>query len=91
MYYFVMKITTRAHGDIPLMTIGYKCKYWKLLGFIGNQGNGSTDRGDIYLSSLPYIDSNVSIHPVVCPCIIGIYFDSCNVIFNHNKMWQYDP
>ena len=32
--YHIMRINPRALGDQPLMNIGYKYKYWKVLGFI---------------------------------------------------------
>ena len=29
-------------------------------------------------------------YPVVLPCVLGRHFNACNVIDNHNKMFQYD-
>ena len=42
----------------------------------------------IYL--LPEIYSNVSLCPVVRPQFLGRYYNTCNVIYNHNRMRHYD-
>ena len=51
--YLVMKSTPRVSGHIPLMEIGYKYNYRKVLGFIATKGDGSTEPGDPYLSCFP--------------------------------------
>ena len=71
------------------MVVGYKYNYWKLLWFISTEGYGSTYLGDTYLSCLPDTYSNVSIFPVVCPSMLGRYFNSFNNKYQQNKMWQY--
>ena len=45
-----MKITLSILGDTPLMDIRYKYNSWNILWFITNEGYGSTDPGDPYLS-----------------------------------------
>ena len=48
-----MEINLIVPGDIPLMDIGYKYKYKKVLGFIASEGAGSTDPGNSIFS--PYV------------------------------------
>ena len=48
--YIFMNIATRFPVDRPLMNIGYKHNYRKLLGFISDEGAGSTDPSYPYLS-----------------------------------------
>ena len=43
----------------------------------------------VYLFSLAII-FNVSIHPAVCPYVLGRYFNSCNAMDKHNRMQQSD-
>ena len=40
-YHLVMKSTPSVPGDRPLMAIGYKYNYRKVLGFIYTEGAGS--------------------------------------------------
>ena len=84
--YLVLKSTPRFPGEIILLVIGYKCNYRKVLGFIANEGAGSTEPDDPYLSCLSGIYLNVSVHPVVRPHFLGRYFNACNVIDNQNRM-----
>ena len=42
----------------------------------------------IYLVSLTF--SNVSVSPIVCPHLIGRYFNACNEIYNQNRMRKSD-
>ena len=88
--YLVMKSTPIFPGEITLLAIGYKYNFRKVLIFIANEGGGSTEPGYPYLSSFPDICSNISVRPVVCPHLIGIYFNACDSIYNHNRMWQSD-
>ena len=81
-----MKSNPRVTGGITLIVIGCKYNYRKLLCFTGTEGSGSTEPGDPYLSCFPDIYSNVSVRPIVCPHLIGRYFNSCNAIENHNRM-----
>ena len=55
--YLVMKSTQRVPGGKPLLAIGYKYNYRKILGFIATEGYGSTEPGDTYLSLFPEIYS----------------------------------
>ena len=84
--YLVLKITPSVPGDIPLMAIGYNYSYRKALGFIVTDGDGSTEPGDHYLSHFPEFFSNVSVCSVVCPHLLGRYFDAFNETCNHNGM-----
>ena len=88
--YLVLKSTPRFPGDIPLLYIGYKYNYSKVLGFISTEGYRSTKPGDIYLPHFPDIYSNVSVRLVVLPHLLGRYLNSCNAIDNQNRMWKYD-
>ena len=81
-----MNITLRVTGDRPLMAIWYKYNSRKILGFIVTEGAVITEPGDPYLSHLPSIYSNVSVHPNVCPHLLVRYFNACNEIDKHNKM-----
>ena len=85
-----MKITPRFPDGRPLLAIGYKYNYGQVLVFIANEGSGSTELGDPYLSCLPYIYYNIPVFPVVCPHFLSRYFNACNAIENHNSMPQYD-
>ena len=80
-----LKSTPRFPGEIPLLAIGYMYNSRKILGFIANEGAGSTEPNDPYLSRLPGIYLNVSVHPVVRPHLIGRYLNACNVIDNPNR------
>ena len=86
--YIVMNINPIFPGEIPLLAIGYKYNSRKVLGFIATEGAGSTGPGDPYLSRFPDIYSNVSVHPVVLPHLLGRYSNACNAIDNHNSMRQ---
>ena len=83
-----MNINPTFPGEISFMAIGYKYKYFNVLGFIATEGGGSSKLGNPYLSFLPDNHSNVSICPGVCPCMIGSYFKACNEIYNHNSIWK---
>ena len=72
--YLVMKSAPRVTVDIPIIAIGYKYNYRKVLEFISTEGGGSTEPGYPYLSRFPDNYSNVSIRPVICPCVLGRYF-----------------
>ena len=80
--YLVMKSNARVPGGRPLLRIGYKYNYRKVLLFIANEGAGSTEPGDSYLSCFPDIYSNVSVRPVVCPNFLGRHLNACNAIDN---------
>ena len=88
--YLVLKSNPRVPGDIPLMSIGYKYNSRKVLVFIATEGAGITEPVDPYLSRFHDIYSNVSVHPVVRPHLLGRYFNACNAIYNHNSMRQSD-
>ena len=66
--------------------IGYKYNSRKFLGFIATEGGGSTEPGNTYLSCFPENYYNVYIRPVICPWVIGRYFNAFNSIDNHNRM-----
>ena len=85
-----MKITPRFPVESPLLAVGYKYNSRKFLGFIATEGAVSNEPGDPYLSCFPDIYSNVSFCPVVCPHLLGRYFNACNAIDNHNRMRQSD-
>ena len=53
--YLVLKIIPRFPCGSPLLDIGYKYNYRKVLGFIDTDGTGSTEPGDPYLSRFPDI------------------------------------
>ena len=86
--YLVMNSTPRVPVSIQITAIGYKYNSRKFLGFIATEGAGSTEPGDPYVSPFRDIYSNVSVRPAVCPLLIGRYFNACNAIDNHNRMWQ---
>ena len=65
--YIVMKSTTRAPGDKPLMYIRYKYNNRKVLWYIATKGSESTEPGYPYLYSFPDNYFNVSICPVFFP------------------------
>ena len=78
--YLVLKSTPKFPGEIPLLDIGYKYNYRKVLGFIATEGAGSNEPGDPYLSRFPDIYLNVSVRPVIFPHLLGRYFNACNEI-----------
>ena len=88
--YLVMNITLRFPGEIPLLAIGYKYNYRKVLGFISTKGARSIEPGDTYLSRFPDIYSNISILPVVRTHLLGRYFNACNTIDNQNRIRKSD-
>ena len=81
-----MKINLIVTGDRPPMVNVSKYNYSNTLVFISNEGSGSTEPGDNYLSIFPENCYNVYVCPVVRPCVIGMYFNACYVIYNHNRM-----
>ena len=81
-----MNSTPIVPGGRPLLDIGYKYNPRKIPGFIATEGGGSTEPGDPYLSCFPNIYSNVSVCPVVCPHLLGRYFNACIGIDNHNMI-----
>ena len=87
--YLVLKSTPIVPGGGPIMKIGYKYNYRKVLFFIATEGSGSAEPGYPYLSCFPGIYSNVDDFPVVCPHLIGRYFNACNAIDNWNRMRKY--
>ena len=86
--YLDLKSTPRVTCGIPLLVIGNKYNYRKVIVFIATEGGGNTEPGDPYLSCFPEIYSNVSVFPVVFPHLLGRYFNSYNTIDNQNMMWQ---
>ena len=88
--YLVLNSNPRVPGDRPLILIVYTYIYRKVLQFIASEGSGSTEPGDPFLSHLPDIYSNVSVFPIVHPCLLGRYFNACNKIDNHNRVWKSD-
>ena len=88
--YIVMKSTPIFPGCRPILKIGHKYNYMKVLRFIATEGAESTKPGDPYLSNFLEIYSNVSVLPVVRPNFPGRYFNACNEIYNHNMMRKYD-
>ena len=88
--YLVLRVTPRVPNNRKLMVIGYMYNSRKVLGFISNEGDGSTEPGDPYLSRFPYIFSDVSVCPVFRPQFLGRYFNACNATDNQNRMRKYD-
>ena len=78
--YLVMKSTPRVPDGIPLLGIGCKYNYVKVLGFSATVGDGIMVAGATYLSRFPDIYSNVTFCPVVRPHLLGRYLNSCNAI-----------
>ena len=72
--------TTRDPDDRPLMAIGYKYIYQKVLGFIFKEGAGSIVTGVPYLSFYLEDYSNVSIYFVLCTDFLCRYFSEFNKI-----------
>ena len=83
-----MNSNTRDNGDKPLISIGSKYKYQKVLGFSVTEGSGSTEPGVTYLSHYPNNNGNASIFPTISFNVIGRYFSAFNTLNNHNIMWQ---
>ena len=82
-----MKSTPRASGGRPLVAIRYKYNSRKVLGFITTKGARSTEPGDPYFFP-PNIYSNFYVYPVVHNPLLGRYFNSCNSIDNHNRVFS---
>ena len=85
-YYLVIKSNPRVSSDRPSMAIRYRYNYRKVLVFITNEGDGSTEPTDPYLSCYPENYSIVSDYPIFCPYLIGSYFNDFNTIENQNRM-----
>ena len=73
-----MNITPIVTGDIPFVAIVYKYNYWRVLGFISDEGYGSTDPGDTYLSCFPENYTNIYFLPVVSHRVLVSHFNGCN-------------
>ena len=85
-----MKINPIVPGGRPLLALGYKYNFKKVLGCIATEGAGSTAPGDSYLSRFPNIYYNVDVRPVFHPQLLGRYVNACNAIDNHNMMRKSD-
>ena len=85
-----MKSNPRVTGGRKTMAIEHKYNYRKVLGFIATEGAGSTEPGYPYLSHYPDMYSNVYVRPVVCTHLLFRYLNSCNLIYNHNIIHQYN-
>ena len=88
--YLVMKSTPRVSGGKPLIEIGYTYNCRKVLGLIANEGAGSTEPGDPYLSRFLGIYSDLDVGPVLSPHLLYRCLNACNAIENQNRMHQYD-
>ena len=77
-----MNNTPRFPVERPLLAIGYKYSYRKVLVFIAIEGGGSTEPGDTYLSRFLGVYSNVSVRSIFRPNLLGRYFSACNVLDN---------
>ena len=88
--YLFMKSNPRVPGGRTHLAIGYEYNYRKFLGFIAAKVSGSTEPGDPYLYRFPEMYYNVSVRPIVCPHLLGRYYNARNAIYNHNRMHQYD-
>ena len=84
-----MKSTSRVTYYRPIMAIVYMYNSRKVLGFIATYGYGSTEPGDPYLYCFPDIFSNFYVRTIFSNHLLGRYFNACNTIYNHNRMWQY--
>ena len=62
--YIVMNSTPRVLGGRPLLEIGYKYNYRKVIVFTANEGYGITEPDDPSLYRFPDIYSNFSGCPV---------------------------
>ena len=78
--YLVTKSTPRVPVVRPLLAIGYKYNYRKVLVFIAAEGAGSNEPVYPYLYSFTDIYYNVSVRPVANPHLLDRYFNSCNAI-----------
>ena len=76
--------------DRPLIDIGYKYNYKKVIYFISTEDSGSTKDGNNYLPEYPDQFANVAICPVDFPLLIYNLFGSVNEVEPHNKSRQYD-
>ena len=65
-------------AERPLLAIGYKYNYRKVLSLVSTVGAGSTTLYILYLSNYPDKLSNVSIHPVAHLHIMCRFFGSVN-------------
>ena len=78
--YIFFKINPIFSGYIPFVDTRYKYKSQKVLESIADEGSGSNNPGDTYLSHFPDTYYNISIIPIVHPCILVRYFNTCNYI-----------
>ena len=71
--------------DRPLIDIGYKYNYKKVIYFISTEDSGSTKDGNNYLPEYPDQFANVSVLPVSIPQIMSKFFGYINEIDSYNK------
>ena len=88
--YIYIKSGPIVHGGIIILAIVYKYNYRKVLGYIATEGSGSNEPGDPYISCFPDIYYNISVCSVVRPHLLGRYSNSCNAIYNTNRIRQSD-
>ena len=86
-----MKSIKIVPGDRKLMSNKYKHNSRNVLVCIDVDGVGSTEPGDPYLSRFSNNYYNVSTLTFVHTEFLGRYFNSYNVIDNHNRMSQSYP
>ena len=89
-YYLVLKRKSMVPKYMPIVSIGYKCNYWKVLYFIATEYLGIINSIIPYLSNHPYQFDNVNILPVYCTLVVSRFLGSVNEVDSHNKSRQYD-
>ena len=84
------KRKSTVSGDRPIINIGYKYNYWKVLYFIFTEYLGIINTDIPYLSHHPYHFDNVNILPVSCPLVLSWLFGSVNEFESQNTPKQSD-
>ena len=71
--YLVMKSTPRVPGGIPLISIGYKYNFSRVIGFIATEGDGVFNQViPIYLNYLEYILMFLFAQLFILTCYVGL-------------------
>ena len=73
---------------VPLVCIGYKYNFKKVLVFLSTKGGGSTQPGEPYLAKFPDKFDNVCTKEVARPDIISNYFNKSNMVDLRNQARQ---
>ena len=86
----MLKGKSTLPGYRPLINIGCKYDYWKVIYFVSTEDIGRKKAYITYLYNFPYQFDNISISPVARPLLISELFEFVNEVESQKKYRQSD-